>query len=364
MPSVPGVGGATCACTAAIRANPAIEPLPRETFMHLRDKVNHGKSSTVFRNMLENGPLPVVGIWGATAHHAQLAEATGFRSFGLSGSNLSTHLLGLPDAGLLTLTELTEATRRICQSVSIPVTVDCDTGFGNAINVIRTVNDIIGAGAAALFIEDQVSPKRCGFVKGKEVIAIEEAVGKYRAACDVRDSLDPDFVIMARTDARGAVGGSLDEVLRRGEAYLGAGIDVLYVEALQSREEIRAVREAFPDAWLKCTTYAIDPLLTSAEVREFRLCTEGLHITRIGSIAMYDFLVRYREGGADVVNEHVAATKGHPLANFGIFDLTGFPKVRALEEKYLSPDKLERYEHSLGLYDPRTGQQGAPRKVA
>jgi 2-methylisocitrate lyase-like PEP mutase family enzyme len=332
--------------------------------MQLREKVIHEKPSTAFRTMLEKGPLPVVGIWGATPHHAQLAETTGFKSFGLSGANLSTHLLGLPDAGLLTLTELTEATRRICQSVSIPVIVDCDTGFGNAINVIRTVTNIIGAGAASLFLEDQVSPKRCGFVKGKEIIPIEEAVGKYRAACDVRDSLDPDFVIMSRTDARGAVGGSMDEVMRRCEAYLKAGVDVLYVEALQTREEIRAVREAFPDAMLKCTTYAINPPLTTAEVRDFRLCTEGLHISRIGSIAMYDFLLRYRDGGADVVNEHNAATKGHPLSSFGIFDLTGFPKVRELEERYLPAETLNRYDQSLGVYDPRTGQQGAADKAA
>ena len=140
--------------------------------MQLRNKVVEGKTSAAFRKMLENGPLPVVTIWGATAHHAQLAEATGFLSFGLSGANLSTHLLGQPDAGLVTLTELTEATRRICQAVSIPVCVDCDTGFGNAINVIRTTGDIIAAGAASLFIEDQLSPKRCGFVKGKQIIPL------------------------------------------------------------------------------------------------------------------------------------------------------------------------------------------------
>ena len=169
--------------------------------MRLRDTTVTGKASTVFRRLLEKGPLPVAGIWGGTAHHAQLAEATGFAFFGISGSNTSTQLLGLPDAGLITLTELVENTRRICQAVSIPVVVDCDTGFGNAINVCRTVDEIIRAGAASLFIEDQVAPKRCGFVKGKELVSLEEAVGKYRAACDVRDRLDPDFVIMARTDA-------------------------------------------------------------------------------------------------------------------------------------------------------------------
>jgi len=104
-----------------------------------------------------------------------------------------------------------------------------------AINVRRAVASVIRAGAAGLFIEDQVAPKRCGFVTGKEVIPVEEAVGKYKAAIDVRNELDPDFIIMARTDVRTAVGGSLEKVIQRGGAYLDAGVDILYVSALQSR---------------------------------------------------------------------------------------------------------------------------------
>ena len=327
--------------------------------MRLRDAAITGKPSTQLRRLLKEGPLPVVGIWGGTAHHAQLAEATGFAYFGISGSNTSTHILGLPDSGFITLTELAENTRRICQAVSIPVVVDCDTGFGNAINVVRTVSEIIGAGAASLFIEDQVAPKRCGFVKGKELIPIEEAVGKYRAACDVRDDQDPDFVIQARTDARGAVGGGMDEVMRRCEAYLRAGVDLLYVEALQSREEIRAVREAFPDALLKVTPYAIKPAISTAEMKDLGLCTAGIHITKIGAITMYDFLKDYAERGSDAYNEFAEKHKNHPLGGFGVFDLTGFPKVAELEEKYLSPETLARYEQSLGVYDPRIGHMGA-----
>jgi len=321
--------------------------------MRLREDVISEKPSTALRRMFDEGPLPVVTIWGSTAHHAQLAEATGFKAFGISGSNTSTHLLGLPDAGLLTLTELVENTRRICQAVSIPVTVDCDTGFGNAINVVRTVDEIIRAGAASLFIEDQVAPKRCGFVKGKELIPIEEAVGKYRAACDVRDRMDPDFIIMARTDARGAVGGGMEEVLLRGKAYLDAGVDVLYVEALQSREEIKAVRQAFPKSRLKVTPWAINPPITTDEMRAFGVCTTGVHITRIGAITMYDFLLDFAKRGEDAYNEFAARNKNHPLGGFGVFDLTGFPKVNALEQKYLPAETMARYDNSLGVYDPR-----------
>lgn len=324
--------------------------------MRLRETVIDGRPSTVFRRALEQGPWPLEGVWGATAQHAQIAEATGFGHFGISGSATSTHLYGLPDAGLVSLAELVENVRRVCQAVSIPVIVDCDTGFGNAINAYRTVDAVIRAGAAALFLEDQVAPKRCGFVKGKQIIPLDEAAGKYRAACDARDALDPDVVIMARTDARGAVGGSLDEVMRRGRAYLEAGADVLYVEALQTRDEIRAVREAFPDTPLKITTFAIDPPLSTEELKDLRICTTSLHIGRIAQVAMYDFLTDYRVRGADAYNEFAARTKDHPLGGFGHFNLTGFPRIQEMEQKYLPAETLERYDQTLGLYDPRRSQ--------
>jgi 2-methylisocitrate lyase-like PEP mutase family enzyme len=237
--------------------------------------------------------------------------------------------------------------------VSIPVLVDCDTGFGNAVSVYRTVDEIVRTGAAGLFIEDQVAPKRCGFSKGKEIISIEEAVGKYRAACDVRDQLDPDFVIMARTDARGAVGGGMDEVLRRGHAYLEAGVDVFYVEALQTREEIEIVRDAFPDAMLRITPFAIDPPLSLAEMAAYRLCSVSLHIPNFGAVAMYDFLQDFQRRSFDAWNEFNARAKDHPLGGFRFFDLTGFPKIYELEERYLPAESLARYDNSIGVYDPR-----------
>jgi 2-methylisocitrate lyase-like PEP mutase family enzyme len=171
-------------------------------------------------------------------------------------------------------------------------------------------------------------------------------------------------VIMARTDARGAVGGGMEEVLRRGRAYLDAGADVLYVEALQSRDEIRAVRAAFPDALLKVTPYAIDPPITSREVRDFRLCTAGIHITKIGAIAMYDFLVEYRTRGDDVFNEFAARNKSHPLGGFGIFDMTGFPRLLEMEQRYLPAETMARYEQSIGVYDPRVGHMGRVKSAA
>lgn len=322
--------------------------------MRLTPPVRTGgeKPSTVFRRMIKEATKPIIGVGGGTAHHAQLAERAGFPYFGVSGAYTAAQLFGLPDAGFLTLPEIAENTRRICNAVSIPVMVDCDTGFGNALNVVRTVSEIISAGAASLFIEDQVAPKRCGFVKGKQLVPVDEALSKYRAALDTRDSLDPDFIIIARTDARGAVGGGLDEALRRGEAYLRAGVDVLYVEALQSREEMRIVREAFPDAVLKLSTQAINPPLTTEEFAAFGPVLNKFFIGEMGAVAMSNFLADFATRGSDALNDFSRQYKDHPLVGFGFFDLTGFPQVVEMEKKYMSQEALERYEQSIGVYDP------------
>ncbi len=311
-------------------------------------------TSAAYRALIESQE-PHTTVFGATAHHAQLAQAAGFKAFGVSGSNLSTHMLGMPDAGLTTMTELVDCVRNICRAVTIPVLVDIDTGFGNAINTRRTVEEVIRAGAAGAFLEDQVAPKRCGWVKGKELVDLEEAEGKYRAACDVRDELDPDFILMARTDARGAVGGGFDEVVRRGHAYLNAGADVLYVEALQNREEIRRFREIFPSCPL---TVSIRPLLSEAEMAEFRICTAWLHIAKFGAVAMYDFLKKYQREGRQVWEDFQVETQNHPLGGFGLFELTGFPALTELEKKYLPARRFEKYEESIGMYDPRANAKG------
>ncbi len=310
------------------------------------------KKSTKLRRLLEQGEF-FIKIGVGTAQQAQLVEKLGFKVIGISGAMTSTTILGLPDAGFITLTELVENVGRICNVVDIPAIVDCNTGFGNAINVRRTVASVIRAGAAGLFIEDQVAPKRCGFVKGKEVIPLEEAVGKYRAAVDVRNELDPDVIIMARSDARGAVGGSIEEVIGRGKAYLEAGVDIFYAEAMQSRDEIRQVRKALPDCWLFCTPFAIKPSLTQKEMQELGLCMTLCLIEQPVLISMYDYLVEIKTKGPEAAMYYRDRYQDHPMTRFGAFDLAGFPKVAEWEKKYLSPKKLERYEKSIGQYDPR-----------
>jgi 2-methylisocitrate lyase-like PEP mutase family enzyme len=321
--------------------------------MHLRDTVIQGRMSTELRRQLREDPRPLPWISGATPHHAQLAEAAGFRLFGISGSQAAAHIMGMPDAGLMTLTEVVDNIRRVCQSVTIPVIADCETGFGNVVNTTRAVHDFIAAGAAGFFLEDQSFPKRCGFTKGVEVIPIPEAVAKYRAACAMRDRLDPDVVVIARTDSRAAVGGSVEEVLRRCEAYLAAGADMLMVMALQSREEMRRVMEAFPDAAIYINASSVRPALTHSEYQEFSVASYNVSISKVAQIMMQRFLAEYRERGADAFNDFMAEAKAQPKDTFAYLELTGFPAVLELERKFLPEEHLSKYELSLGEYDPR-----------
>jgi len=322
------------------------------------------KMSTVLRELFEREEIllrPTV----ATALHARMVEAAGFEAMGISGALTAANILGLPDAGLITQTEVVENIRRICNAVNIPVMADCDTGYGNAINVRRTVELVIQAGAAGLFIEDQLEPKRCGFVKGKELISIEEAVGKYKAAVDVRNELDKDFIIMARTDGRTAVGGSLEEAIRRGKAYREeAGVDIVYFEALQSREEIAEARRAI-DGLVVCTCMAIRPPLTQQELQDLGMCSVmGIMFFLAGNFAMWDMLLAIKKRGLDAWFEWGKTIGEHPLAGFGIFDLVGFPQVREWEERYLPKEKLDKYDKSLGLYEPdeKTSKIPKPKK--
>jgi 2-methylisocitrate lyase-like PEP mutase family enzyme len=159
----------------------------------------------------------------------------------MTGFGTAASLLGRPDIGLVSSSEMIDNARRIAGCVSVPVIADADTGYGNAINVIRTVRDYEQAGVAGIHIEDQVMPKRCGHLTGKALVPGEEMVAKVRAAVAARS--DPDFVVIARTDARAVEG--LDAALRRAVRYLDAGADVLFVEAPENEEEIEVIARTF-----------------------------------------------------------------------------------------------------------------------
>jgi methylisocitrate lyase len=198
---------------------------------------------------------------------ARVLEQAGFEAIAAAGFGLSGSLLGSPDIGLLEGQELITQYGRICSAVALPVFVDLDTGFGDANNVVRAVQAAERAGVAAVFLEDQTFPKRCGHMAGKQVVAVEEYLPKLRAALAARR--DPDLVITARTDAAGVLG--LEEALRRARLYAEAGADLVFVEALENVEAMRAANQVLAACCTASMANLIEggrtPLLTAPELQ-------------------------------------------------------------------------------------------------
>src|SRR5271156_3408455 len=187
-------------------------------------------------------PEMVVAPFVYDGLQAKIAERTGFKAVYMTGFGTAA-ARGYPDLGLLTMTEMVQNVRAISQAVDLPVICDADTGYGNPVNVWRTVREYEDAGAAALHIEDQVFPKRCGFLSGKQVIPMEEMVPKVRAACDARR--DSNFVVIARTDALQPNG--WDDVVLRARAYRAAGADLIFVDGIKTLDDLKHYAEKLGD---------------------------------------------------------------------------------------------------------------------
>ncbi|MBD2361672.1 oxaloacetate decarboxylase [Anabaena minutissima FACHB-250] len=199
-------------------------------------------SSQKLRQLLAKPEIIVIpGVYDCLS--AKLAEKIGFDVVATSGFGIAASTLGLPDYGFLTATEMLYSVGKIAQSLSVPLIADLDTGYGNVLNVMRTIKDAVQLGVAGVLLEDQEWPKKCGHFEGKRVIPTEEHAGKIKAGVEARG--DSGLVIIARTDARAPLG--LEEAIARGRAYIAAGADILFVEAPQSVEELKAIAAAFPD---------------------------------------------------------------------------------------------------------------------
>lgn len=302
--------------------------------------------STQLRELIERDEILVC----PGAHDALSARAidhVGFDAVYMTGYGTALSRVGVPDAGLITMPEMIENARVIQEAISVPVIADADNGYGNATNVIRTVREYIKSGAGGIHIEDQTFPKRCGHVTGRQVIPTEEAVGKYRAAADVRDERDEDFVIIARTDARGAVGGSLDAAIDRANAYCEAGADVAFVEGPVDEDEIARVGEEV-DAPLLYNFAGISPKLSADRLEEL-----GFDVVIYPSLGMYSAVVSVyqnalaiKEEGCPAVFERLdAAFDDLP---FSMHEFAGFPDVVEWEERYLPEEDREKYEGTVG----------------
>jgi len=222
-----------------------------------------GKAQLIRQALAQHGQLIMPGVYDALS--AKIAARAGFEVIFITGYSLSATLLGEPDFGLLTQTEVVSAAQRICSVVDTPVIVDADTGYGNAINVMRTVQDLIRAGAGGMFLEDQVWPKRCGHMKGKQVIPLDEQLKKIAAAVEAKG--DNDFFIVARTDSRQALG--LSEAINRGLAFKAAGADAVFIEAPESKEEMSEISKQVPGPLVaNMLERGVTPLMAPKELKE------------------------------------------------------------------------------------------------
>jgi 2-methylisocitrate lyase-like PEP mutase family enzyme len=308
------------------------------------------KSSQRFRELLAGKDL-LVAPAAYDALSAKIIEQAGFKVMAITGYGVSASLIGQPDVGLTTMSEMVGVARNIAAAVNIPVFSDADTGYGNAINAMRTTEEFIKAGVAGIHLEDQVSPKRCGHVAGKQLIPIDEAVGKYRAVDKVRREMDPDFVLIARTDARGALGGGMEEVIRRGRAYVEAGADVIFPDGLTSQEDLESSLQEIPAPLLYNMT-GVSPMLSMTDLSRL-----GVAIVEIAggafisaAKAMWDFMQGLNSGGTDFLIEFGRGLRDHPMRNFHQF--IGFPEIKKYEQLFLPSEEVRRkYAETLG-YQP------------
>jgi methylisocitrate lyase len=249
------------------------------------------------REQLEdkNRIIVLPGVFDALS--ARIAEQVGFDAMFQTGYGSSAALLGMPDFGFLNAGETVDNARRIIRAVRVPVLVDADTGYGNPLNVWRTVQDLESSGAAGIFLEDQVWPKRCGHMVGKDVIPRDEYLPKLKAAIQARRS--KDFIIVARTDARAPIG--LDEAIERGKAYKKAGADVIFVEAPRSIEELKKVADEI-DAPLVANMIedGVTPTLPAQELLKlgYRIAVFPLSALYSATYAMREVLTELKKTGA------------------------------------------------------------------
>ena len=287
------------------------------------------KRSADLRKRLDAGESVLMpGVWDPLS--ARIVQNAGFSTAFISGFAVSGTLLGRPDVGYLTQTEMAEVAQRVCSAVpDLNLVVDADTGYGDPMTVRRTVELWEQAGAAGLFLEDQVWPKRCGHMDGKQVVNREDWLAKLRAACDHREHLH----VTARTDARAVI--SLNEAIERAKMARDTGVDALFVEAPESAADMEAIATALPDITLVANMVekGKTPLLTPAELAAlgFRLVVSPLSLLLASTQAMTRAAQQLSESGT--LRDHLSE-----IAPFDAFtDLVGLPEHIASEKRYRQP---------------------------
>jgi methylisocitrate lyase len=270
-------------------------------------------------------PLVIPGVYDALG--AKIAQKVGFNAMFQTGYGTSATLFGMPDYGFIGATETVDNARRICRAVQVPVIIDSDTGYGNALSVWKLVKELESAGASGIFLEDQRWPKRCGHMQGKEVVSQEEYTEKLSAAIDARES--KDFIIVARTDARAT--GGLDEAIERGKQNKKTGADAIFVEAPKSIDEMKKIGNEINAPLVANMIEGGATPLSSAESLSkmgFNIILYPLSVLYANTFATMNILTELKKSGN-------TSKYKQKVVNFDQFnDLVELPKFRKMEKKY------------------------------
>jgi 2,3-dimethylmalate lyase len=307
------------------------------------------RKRAAFRTILTRDRMTVMP-GGFSPLYARLAQQAGFECFFMAGSQMSAFLLGVPDTGIIGLRDVADHVRHAAARADIPIFVDCDTGYGNAVNVHYTVQEMVRTGIAGLQIEDQEAPKKSGISAGRRCISTDEAVGKIRAAVAAKDALDPSFVICARCDVLGAEGGSFDQALERSIAYVrDGGADLVWLNSVQSRDDLRRACAEIPG-----------PVLTiwggpepAPTLEEFAAC--GVRIAlyptlaaTFGLQAAWELLSDFKARGTRALDDATARILANPYGRPDMRELLQSGVIKSVEDAYLPDDKKRDYETTWG----------------
>ncbi|MBP7870078.1 MAG: isocitrate lyase/PEP mutase family protein [Candidatus Saccharicenans sp.] len=297
------------------------------------------KTAILRKAIMERRAVVLPGCHDALS--ARIIEKCGFEALQVSGFGLAGSLLAKPDVGLVQMKDIIDLTWNIIQAVNIPVMADLDTGGGNAVNAAWVTERIIAVGAAGMNIEDQVFPKRCGHMSGKEVITAEEMIGKIKACARVRDSLDKDFIINARTDAFAVYG--LDEAIRRCQLYLAAGADLVFIDGIKTRADIeRAAREIkgpLSVNLMDAVTGVKTELIPIPELAKMGIGRVSIPVASIMVMhkALMEFFTALKNSPTGIL-----AGETNWLTSFEDYTtFVGLKDYRKLEEEYLPKDRVE-----------------------
>ncbi|HXP94488.1 MAG TPA: isocitrate lyase/PEP mutase family protein [Candidatus Binatia bacterium] len=319
------------------------------------------KKRLKFREILARPKLTVMP-GGFSPLYARMAETIGFECFFVAGSQTSAFLYGVPDTGIVGLRDIADHVRHVAARTNIPILVDCDTGFGNAVNVAYTVAEMIRTGVAALQIEDQEAPKKSGTSAGRRCIPMDEAVGKIAAATAARDEIDPSFVICARCDLIGAEGGTFEEALERSVAYVEKGrADFIWLNTVETREQIAQACKAIPAPVMPLWGGPL-PAPTPLEFEQLgaKIALYPTVAATVGMNAAWMVLNDFYERGPEAMYEYAARIRATKWGAADQHKLVGLEHVREIEERFLPERNRRDYDGTWGHASVLAPEERAP----